>query len=1252
MTSDPSYCNDAFELVCETGISPVIDGQDARTTLLVDAGTTHSINHGQDARTTLLDCRGWWAVPTLLVLLANVAVRGQTWVRVTGGDIQSAGVLSDFGEHFALRSFAGFDANDTNGFSDVYVYDRFSQTYAWVSSDSSGSPGNNHSGGSNGPGGPGVAISADGRFVTFISFATNLVANDNTAGFPDVFLFDRDVSGDGALDTPGDVATTRVSVDTSGANEADGMCTRPDISGDGSFVVYASDATNLIAGDSNAARDIFLRDVVNGTTTRVSEATGGAEANGFSDTPSISRDGRFVVFESNATNFVAVDANGATQDVFIHDTQTGTTALVTQSSGGVQADLGGSVQYAGAVSGDGRYVVFESVSTNLVTPDNNGSDIYVRDTVGGATVRVSVNSSGVQANDLCFDASISDDGRYVLFKSRATNLGVAGAPQLRTYLHDRDADANGILDEAGGISTTLGILMVLGPGDPKDAIVSPTGDSIALFTPVPLEAGDGGFTLDLYFGDLELDQDLDGLLDRWEAFGIDANGDGAIDLALPSADHRRKNLYVEVDAMSGRAPNVVPGSQPTGTSLDGVVAAFANAPVGNPDGSTGIDLALLMDETNLPLQSWGVFPWLSFDALKNGVGPTLGFFGTLGERGTPGSPSPNWVNIRAARMLSYRYCIFADQYCVTAGNGVQSCSVSGRAELPGNDFFVTLGGCDWSGCWTPTGGTNQQQAGVFLHELGHALNLQHGGGNGINYKPNYYSVMNYTWTLPNFVNTAGPGSYAAFWPLDYSRGVWPALNEAAGLFENLGINAPINIRVPVGPRNPAPALRWTQGLIDFDFNGLLTPNASADVNFVVPGNQSPGEVLSGYDDWSNVQLGLSGHANFADGPAGGTDSGDELAFHELAQLGAAGDCNGNGVWDADDVNLGGFADCNGDGVPDECGFSDSFEVYTSDPMLHGQNGWKGWDDDPAFSGVVTEALARSAPRSVEIEGDADLVHEFCGATSGVWSFTAWQYVPSDFASDGDGQFAGSYFILLNTYQDGGPYHWSVQMGVDSNSGNLEVLHGNDLNTINVPYVTDRWTKIQVIVDADDDWTRIYYDDELVTEYPWTGGVLGDGGGALDIAAVDLFANGSSSVYYDDLRLASGCGFTRFADPDGDGVDTETELLQGSNSCEADTDDDGLLDGADNCPRYHNPDQADCNGNGVGDLCELLAGAGGDCNGNGVLDGCDPEASDVGLFVTQLLSATPDPMLACMYDLNGDGAFDGLDVRPFVDGLIQ
>lgn len=196
---------------------------------------------------------------------------------------------------------------------------------------------------------------------------------------------------------------------------------------------------------------------------------------------------------------------------------------------------------------------------------------------------------------------------------------------------------------------------------------------------------------------------------------------------------------------------------------------------------------------------------------------------------------------------------------------------------------------------------------------------------------------------------------------------------------------------------------------------------------------------------------------------------------------------------------------------------EDFETHFPGVGADNWRGWKGWDDDPAFDAPVTEQQPHGGANSIQIENDADLVKEF-EADSGLWSFEAWQYIPSDFESGGTGANRGSWFLLLNTYNDGGPYNWSVGLQVDSVPGLIKVYQGDELNTVNIPYETDRWVKIQSVINLDDDWTRIYYDDEFVKEYSWTGGILGDGGGSLDIAAVDLFANGSTKIYYDDLSL--------------------------------------------------------------------------------------------------------------------------------------
>jgi Tol biopolymer transport system component len=186
-------------------------------------------------------------------------------------------------------------------------------------------------------------------------------------------------------------------------------------------VAFQSEASNLVAGDTNAASDIFVRDTQTNTTTRVSVASDGTQTNAGSvtDRPSISADGRYVAFHSTATNLVASEVNGAT-DVFVKDTQTGTTTRVSvipaSTTGGNNSSTNANL------SADGRYVVFQSVATNLVAGDTNGvQDVFRRDTQTGTTIRVSVQGvSGAQANGASgvLNRSISADGRYVASSRR------------------------------------------------------------------------------------------------------------------------------------------------------------------------------------------------------------------------------------------------------------------------------------------------------------------------------------------------------------------------------------------------------------------------------------------------------------------------------------------------------------------------------------------------------------------------------------------------------------------------------------------------------------------------------------------------------------------------------------------------------------------------------------------------------------------------------------------------------------------
>jgi Tol biopolymer transport system component len=288
--------------------------------------------------------------------------------------------------------------NDTNGVSDVFVRDRLTNLTTRISVDSNGVQAD---GASTDP-----AFSADGRYVAFQSAATNLVPGD-TNGKIDVFL--RDL----LLGT-----TIRLSVDSSGV-QSDGDSGRPDISADDRFVAFHSKGTNLVAGDTNGVQDVFVRDLQFNLTNILSVDDTGAIGNALSGNPSISANGRWVAFHSNATNLVPNDTNGVT-DVFVRDRGNFTTSRVSTNSIDEQGLF---ISQTPSISADGRYVAYSSAATNLVPNDsNNLFDVFRKDRATGVTKRVSVSSSGAQATNISQGNSISADGRFVAFISSANNL--------------------------------------------------------------------------------------------------------------------------------------------------------------------------------------------------------------------------------------------------------------------------------------------------------------------------------------------------------------------------------------------------------------------------------------------------------------------------------------------------------------------------------------------------------------------------------------------------------------------------------------------------------------------------------------------------------------------------------------------------------------------------------------------------------------------------------------------------------------
>ncbi len=377
-----------------------------------------------------------------------------------------------------------------------------------------------------------------------------------------------------------------------------------------------------------------------------------------------------------------------------------------------------------------------------------------------------------------------------------------------------------------------------------------------------------------------VDTDGDALADAWEAKfegkggGLDVDEDGKLDLDLTKLEvptnPNHKDILVEVDAMAGYAPSAATLQRVVDDPLTD--SGFARAPahlVRNPDGRPGIALHVLRDETNVPAAGFAAgMAWQGFEPIKKAR------FGKPDER-----TKSNWQAIRIARTLTYRYCLFA----VTQGPGNSS---SGRSELHGNDFMVTLG------LFPTRGGTAQEQAATFMHELGHTLGLRHDGGqlsihaasDLLNYKPNYHSIMNYTW---QFGYPAQVG-----WSLDYSRETGKTLiesnlNEATGIGlagRHAGhvtvIGAPYagNALTAADPDGRGGALFQRlapeQGAVDWNWDNLAGNQAHvhADANLgdhnhdgrVNASDMTPGQVLQGGEDWSRLLYAFVEEPNFAD----------------------------------------------------------------------------------------------------------------------------------------------------------------------------------------------------------------------------------------------------------------------------------------------------------------------------------------------------------------------------------------------------
>jgi len=361
---------------------------------------------------------------------------------------------------------------------------------------------------------------------------------------------------------------------------------------------------------------------------------------------------------------------------------------------------------------------------------------------------------------------------------------------------------------ADSFETRIGILSYIAEVD---------GDSVPVFVVVEFEGA--------------VDTDGDGIIDVWESTGFDKDLDGNIDIDFPGlgAKYDHKDIFVEIDYMINH--------EPSDNVINGVIASFALAPnslVNNPDLDDGINLHIQVDEQITP-HVFVLNMWSGFNPLKNN------FFGTESER-------MDSVKIEAKKLF-YRYGIFAH---TINGEGI-----SGQGEYPGNDFVVSLG--DPKNQNQHRIGTERDESSVLMHELGHTLNLNHGGNDALNCKPNYLSVMNY----PILWELLTPGN-----PLDYSRETNPNTLLETKLDENVGIPGPTNWMTLIGDSLGNADLVPVGVPLDFNSNDTVTDTGvSRNINKIGSLDcTGVGTTLSSYADWSNLLYDFRGtSAYFANG---------------------------------------------------------------------------------------------------------------------------------------------------------------------------------------------------------------------------------------------------------------------------------------------------------------------------------------------------------------------------------------------------
>ncbi len=428
------------------------------------------------------------SIPAFFVVAGTVERASVNDLGVQANNDSSYVRITPDGRYVVFASTAtNLIAGDT-GTSDIFVFDRNTEEIERVSVHTDGTPGN---GASIDP-----SISTDGRYVAFNSSATNLVAGD-VEGFSDVFVHDRQTG-----------VTERVSVHTDGTAGDDGVFSNLEISGDGVYVTFGSEATNLVDDDANGAADVFVHNRETGVTERVSVDSDELEGSAVSLEPAISTDGRYVAFATQSS--LHADDLNVFQDIYVRDRTLGTTELVSKTIAGDQDNI----SYNPAISGDGRYIAFASDATNLVAGDIEGqSDIFVFDRNTEEIERVSVNNDGEGGDGVSSEVSISPDGRYVSFYSDATNLVDGDTNGVSdVFIYDRNTDTIELVSKNSSD--------VIGNGASSTSSVSSDSRYTAfLSSATNLTADDTNGKIDVFIYDQE-DESVENLSDASTIYGF------------------------------------------------------------------------------------------------------------------------------------------------------------------------------------------------------------------------------------------------------------------------------------------------------------------------------------------------------------------------------------------------------------------------------------------------------------------------------------------------------------------------------------------------------------------------------------------------------------------------------------------------------------------------------------------------------------------------------------------------------------